>query len=138
MANSNTVPISGGSGVTRTIRTEQKTSSTASASGASFFTVPDGVVWELRAVHATNPETGSLNLEFVITDSDGTTHASLSNGTNGINAIATGGVAAWDGSILVPETFRIYARWTGGASESETLAWRLYAYETDIDSNPDN
>lgn len=138
MANSNSVPVFGGAGLLYTIRTEQKTSLTSAASGASFFAVPAGVVWELRAVHATNPESLPLDLEFVITDSDGTTHASLSNGENGINAIAAGGVAAWDGSILVPETFRIYARWSGGAGQGATLAWRLYAYETDIDSNPDN
>lgn len=138
MANSNSVDVTGGAGVLFTIRTEQKTTLTSAASGASFYSVPAGEYWELRAVHATNPETMPLEIEFVITDSDGTTHASLSNGPQGINTVAAGEVAAWDGSIMVPETFRIYTRWTGGASEGATLAWRLYAYARDIDSNPAN
>ena len=94
----------------------------------SFRTVPNGKFWRLQTLRALNGEAGAHKMEFVLTDQDGTTHAVLVDGPSAPVSVAAGGTLAWDGDIIVPQGWRVYARFLGMTGGS-TCNWQYTAIE---------
>lgn len=80
---------------------------------ASHRAVPEGRYWQLQTMRATNCEAAPRAMEFLLADQDGTTHAVLSLEAATPTLVEPGGALAWNGSVMVPARWRVYARWRG-------------------------
>ena len=95
---------------------------------ASHRAVPEGRYWELQTMRATNCEAEPRAMEFVVADQDGTTHAVLSLESATPTVVQPGGALAWNGSVMVPARWRVYARWRAMAGGGR-CNWQYTAVE---------
>lgn len=93
---------------------------------ASFIEVPENEIWELQTMRAYNGEGGSRDMQFLLTDGDGTEHACLSNSPLGQQSVPSYGVLSWNGRVTVPSGWRIYAKWFNMEGGS-TCNWQFTA-----------
>jgi hypothetical protein len=99
------------------------------------MSVPTGETWELQSVRINQNEGAARDVSMKLADGDGTTHAILTmDGSYKISCPA-GESVGWNGSIMVPEGWRIYTEYydlTGGSN----CNWQFMAvaYDTDSDS----
>jgi hypothetical protein len=121
----------------RTIATfvnESKSFNTASAGDVnSSFAVPAGTYWELRTLRAKNADTVAREIEFILVDQDGTTHASLSKSGTARNSIGAGATAAWDGYAVVPAGWTVRAQFYALATGINGFNWQYTAIEHSSD-----
>jgi hypothetical protein len=124
----------------RTVRAfvnESKSFNTATAGDVnSAVTVPAGKMWELRTLRARHTDSVAREIEFILVDQDGTTHASLSNSGTGRNTIAAGATAAWDGSVFVPEGWTVRAQFYALATGLTANNWQFTALEVALMTSP--
>jgi hypothetical protein len=124
----------------RTVRAfvnESKSFNTASAGDVnSSFTVPAGKMWELRTLRAKHTDSVAREIEFILVEQDGTTHATLSNSGTGRNTVGPGATAAWDGSVFVPEGWTVRAQYYALASGTTANNWQYTAVETSLMVSP--
>lgn len=111
------------------IKNESVSLTSAAGEGTSSYrSVPSGKYWILTNLRAYNGEAGDRKISFILADADGTAHGCLSNGPLARNTVATLEEAAWDGRVIVPENWRIYAKWHGMTGGS-TVNWQYIAVE---------
>jgi hypothetical protein len=115
---------------------ESKSFNTSSAGDVnSSFAVPAGTYWELKTLRAKNADTVAREIEFILVDQDGTTHASLSNTGTGRNSIGPQATAAWDGSAIVPEGWTVRAQFYALATGVTGFNWQYVALEYSLSNH---
>jgi hypothetical protein len=112
-----------------TFMNESKSFTSTAGDQNSAFTVPAGVVWELRTLRARNADSVQREIEFILVDQDGTTHGSLSNSGTARNMIGAGASASWNGSVLVPEGWTVRAQFYALATGISNFNWQYVALE---------
>ncbi|RMH67394.1 MAG: hypothetical protein D6683_17880 [Actinomyces sp.] len=101
---------------------------TSSAGDNASFRGPGTYPWLLQTLRAFNGEGAARDMRFLLTDSDGVEHAVLSMSDVSPVSVPSGDVLVWNGNVIVPPTWRIYAKWysmAGGAS----CNWQYTAVE---------
>lgn len=117
-------PVPGGAFVNESV-------SFRSSSGrqASHRAVPVGHAWRLQTLRAVNCEDGARPMEFLLADADGTVQAVLSTVSAGPVLVSAGGTLVWNGSVIVPGGWRVYARWHDMAGGFAACNWQYTAIE---------
>lgn len=75
----------------------------------NIITVPNGEVWELQSLRVTNCSDQAQRVSGKVTDQDGFTYIALPE--VGPIEVPAGGVYSWQGSLMIPAGWRVYAEW---------------------------
>ena len=136
MATTNSDLITGGP--YRGTHVNKFVSFTSTSGDYTSFREPDtGYYWDLRSVRVFNGEAGALDVMVFIADSAGVEHILLSNTGVAPVSVAADARFVWNGSMIVPSTWRLYVKYfsmVGGSG----CDWSFSAMQYDQDSNPDN
>jgi hypothetical protein len=109
----------------RQFRNESVSFVSSLGDNASFRTVPKNETWELQTLRAFNGEGAAREMLFLLTDADGTHHATITM-SGKIESVDPSRELSWNGSVIVPSGWRIYAKWMGMAGGS-SCNWQFTA-----------
>ena len=101
---------------------------------ASFRTISAGAPLILNSMRAVNGDVLARDISFLLVDGDGITHGHMS--MNGLDRVSvpSGHAAVWNGAMLVPAGFRVYAKWFS-MSPGHRCNWQYTGWRPALSAN---